>query len=182
MNLKRGTVEALLDLMDIPSVYGYETADTLRKEILGALTAPRLADGSLEYHVCNEVASTIKPFYPVGYSYEDRDLASVELAEDFFHALDRIVPGHFVLISTGDYIMTTCGDEGNGYHREARWDCETYDPRYWYYLVPRHEWELQKEDVMRRDAAWRNAKMQCSCPQKVALAATGEQGRTTTAS
>lgn len=162
MNLKRETAKALVGLIDIPSVYGYAN-DDLRSEVVKALYAGALPV-IVTQHVCNEVASKIERCYPIGYSYEDRDLESLERAQAFFDALNEIVSGRFVLIDTGDLIMMTCGEEGRGYHREGKQihDCETFDPRYWLYLVPRHEWELQRDYILRLDTEWRTEKSKCS--------------------
>lgn len=156
--------EKLTEQMNIPYA-GLSDLGDLRELIVEAIFAPERGDNGVAIHVCNEVMKDFEPKFDIGYSYEDRNLESTEDAEAFFNdLLDQIAPGAFVLITTGDLIMTTCGDHGTGWHSDTKHDCETYDPHYWYYIVPRDAWEQQREETMRRDEAWRTERMKCSNP------------------
>lgn len=152
-------IEKLVERMDIPYT-GLSDLGNLRGAIVLEISNPPREDRNIQVHACNEVMKDFEPKYDVGYSYEDSDIPSMEAAEEFFDYLDELVPGAFVLVTTGDLITTPCG----GWHADKRHDCETYDPHYWYYIVPRVEWERQQEDVMQRDAEWRSEKSKCSCP------------------
>src|SRR5690606_4623038 len=155
-------IEKLVERLNIPYV-GMSDLGNLRGAIVLEISNPPREDRDIRVHVCNEVMKDFEPKYDVGYSYEDRDLPSTEAAEEFFVYLDELVPGAFVLVTTGDYSTHECGN-GNGWHADRHHDCDIYDAHYWYYIVPRTEWERQQEDVMRRDAEWRSEKSKCSCP------------------
>lgn len=154
-------LEVLVERMDIPCVYEEQRA-RLGEMIVSALRAPkRDGEGSITAHVCNEVMKNFTPKFAIGYSYEDRNLESTEAAHAFAEYVNQLVPGVFVLVDTGDYLMPHCGENRTGYHRVEKVDCETYDPHYWLYLVPRDEWERQRVDVERAVAEWRAEHMKC---------------------
>lgn len=157
-------IEKLVERLDIPYA-GLSDLGILREQIAAAfLAGEREDETNLEVHICNEVMNTIEPRFDIGYSYEDRNLESCDAATEFFEWLGQVLPGHFVLITTGDYIIPNCGDNGTAYHADSRHDCETYDPHYWFYVMTRDEWDRQSEDIKKRDSEWREHMMQCSAP------------------
>lgn len=154
-------LEFLVERMDIPSVYNQELAK-LREAIVAALRAPKQdTDGQIAAHICNEVMKDFTPKFGIGYSYEDRNVESCEAAEAFAEYLNQLVPGAFVLVDTGDYLIPHCGEDAAGFHRTEKADCQTYDAHYWYYLVSSDDWRHQRDDVERRDAEWRAEHMKC---------------------
>lgn len=154
-------LEFLVERMDIPCIYEDQRTG-LREMIVAALRAPkRDGDGQIAAHICNEVMKDFTPKFGIGYTYEDRNLEASEAAEEFVAYLEQLVPGAFVLVDTGDYLMPQCGENRTGYHRVEKVDCETYDPHYWYYLVPYDDWVRQRDEVERRNAEWRAEHMKC---------------------
>lgn len=124
-----------------------------------------MSDSDNIHHVCNVAANLIPAYRILGQSYEDRDLDSIEVAEEAFEWYCKYTPGTFVMITTGDYITpTTClgitknASKGTGhpYH-----DCETYDPLYRRLLVPTRVWDEVKAAVMAKDRSWRIEKEYC---------------------
>lgn len=81
----------------------------------------------------------------IGFSYEDRNIPSIEGAREIADLINTLMPNKFVLIDTGDYITTD----------NASYDSETYDPYYRYYLVPIDVFNLNKEELFSIDHSWR---------------------------
>lgn len=102
-------------------------------------------------HVCNDATTRIPVKQVIGFTYEDRDLASAYAAEALVEFLSKYAPGQFVHIHTGDYIHAPCS------HPE----CENYDAAYWHYLVPKTVWNECKDKVLYHDRVWREANSTC---------------------
>lgn len=125
-----------------------------------AVTGESRGGSRLHVHLCNEAADQLEGAWLLHRMHEDTDLAGSDDARGFFNKLDDLAPGAFVLIDTGDYVIPSCG----GWHRAEQVECETYDPDYRLYLMPRSSWEGQREKVMALDKAWREPRLTCKLP------------------
>lgn len=150
-------VEKLVECMHIPNSYGMSDSDSLREEIREALLHPVDDRESITAYICNDVMREFNPKYVLAFSWEDNNQDAMNEAQEFFDWLDDISPGAFVLVITGDLINPECG----GWHPEEKIDCETYDPSYSYYLIPRAKWEEQSAAILWQDQEWTANKMKC---------------------
>jgi hypothetical protein len=119
-----------------------------------------------EIHLCNYAAEQIPAKYTASYSYEDGNVYEFEETKSLWRVIATLAPGKFVLITTGDYIATA----------EAPFEQTTYDPNYYFYIVPATVWNEHKGRIQELDREWRDAATRRLTDGNVQLPGFGEHG------
>jgi hypothetical protein len=113
-------------------------------------------------HIANAVVDLIPEKHSLHYMWEDNDIEGSRAAYDFYDWLEKHSQNQFILIDTGDYIVPECCRVSDPpYH-----NCENYDAHYYLYLVPMAIWEACRDEVMTKDAEWREQAKQCKQASK----------------
>lgn len=102
-------------------------------------------------HLSNHAVDSVLPTDKrrlIGNSWEDGNISSIENAKATANIISTIMSNKWVLIDTGDYIMSNCGN----------YDNETYDPNYCYYLVSTNIFSQYATRLLDADIRWRKEK------------------------
>lgn len=87
----------------------------------------------------------------VGSTYEDTNIAADIEAREAVYLVDVLMPNAWIIIFTGDYIMTA-----DHYAENAE---ETYDPYYCVYLLHKDTYAKYRAELERIDGEWRREAM-----------------------
>lgn len=121
-----------LEMAGVPPIEEYRYSNFAVEQVLGG-------ENSGEGMLC------------LGGTYEDKNLHTYYSARGAAQIINQLIPGRFVMIRTGDYIIS-----GQNANQDAE---ETYDARHEIIIVTREKFTELKTELDRVDNEWRTERM-----------------------